>query len=98
MVLVTEPDARPFVPWRERAQGVVFWPNLKFSYNFTGKVAGGLKYYGSVRPVTGIDPVAQQQQQIFSAIDLNIAPQWEINFGLVVGVTRATDRLVLSRK
>jgi hypothetical protein len=75
-------------------QGVVFSPNFKFSYDFTPKIAAGLEYYGSVGPVTGFDAVAQQQHQIFPAIDLNIAPQWEINFGLGVGFTRSTDHLI----
>jgi len=75
-------------------QGVVFSPNFKFSYDFTPKIAGGLEYYGSVGPVTGLDPVSQQQHQIFPAIDLNLAPQWEINFGLGVGLTGSTDHLI----
>jgi hypothetical protein len=74
--------------------GMVFSPNFKFSYDFSPKIAGGLEYYGSVGPVTGFDAVAQQQHQIFPAIDLNLAPQWEINFGLGVGVTRSTDHLI----
>ena len=75
-------------------QGVVFSPNAKFSYDLTPKIAGGLEYYGSVGPVTGFDPVAQQQHQIFPTVDLNLAPQWEINFGVGVGVTRSTDHLI----
>jgi hypothetical protein len=76
------------------AQGVVFSPNAKFSYDLTRKVSAGLEYYGSVGPVTGFDPLSQQQHQIFPAIDLNIAPQWEVNFGLGVGFTGATDHLI----
>jgi hypothetical protein len=75
-------------------QGLVFSPNFKFSYYFTPKIGGGLEYYGSVGPVTGFDPVYEQQHQFFPAIDLNLAPQWEINFGLGVGVTRNTDHLI----
>jgi hypothetical protein len=75
-------------------EGVVFSPNFKFSYNFTPKIAGGLEYYGSVGPITSFLPISQQQQQIFPAIDLNIAPQWEINFGFGVGLTRSTDHLI----
>ncbi len=74
--------------------GVTFSPNFKFSYDFTPKISGGLEYYGSLGPVTDFDPVYQQEQQIFPAIDLNLAPQWEINFGLGVGVTRSTDHLI----
>ncbi len=75
-------------------QGVVVSPNAKFSYELTRKVAAGLEYYGSVGPVTGFDPLSQQQHQIFPAIDLNIAPQWELNFGLGVGLTGSTDHLI----
>ena len=76
-------------------QGFVFSPNFKFSYDFTPKIAGGLEYYGSVGPATDFLPIHQQQQQIFPAIDLNLAPQWEINFGLGVGLTGTTDHLIL---
>jgi hypothetical protein len=75
-------------------QGLVFSPNFKFSYDFTPKIAGGLEYYGSVGPITGFDPIYLEQHQIFPAIDLNVAPQWEINFGLGVGLTRSTDHLI----
>jgi hypothetical protein len=75
-------------------QGLVFAPNFKFSYDFTPKIAGGIEYYGSLGPVKGFSPVSQQQHQIFPAIDLNIAPQWEINFGMGIGLTPATDHLI----
>jgi hypothetical protein len=31
---------------------------------------------------------------LFPAIDLNVSPKWEINFGLGVGLTRSTDHLI----
>lgn len=76
------------------SQGFVFSPNVKFGYDFTEKVTGGFEYYGSLGPVTGFDPIAQQQQQIFPTIDLNVSPKWEINFGVGVGMTRSTDHLI----
>jgi hypothetical protein len=78
----------------DASQGFVFSPNAKISYDFSPKVTGGFEYYGSLGPVTGFSPIAQQQQQIFPAIDLNVSPKWEINFGLGVGVTRSTDHLI----
>ena len=75
-------------------QGFVFSPNVKFSYDFTKKVTGGLEYYGSVGPATQFLPGPLQQHQIFPAIDLNLSPKWEVNFGLGVGVTRSTDHLI----
>lgn len=75
-------------------EGYIFSPNFKFSYDFTPKIAGGLEYYGSVGPLTGIFPPREQQHQFFPAIDLNVSPKWEFNFGLGVGVTASTDHLI----
>ena len=61
----------------------------------TPKVAAGFEYYGAVGPVTGFDPLRDQQQQIFPAIDLNVSPKWEINFGVGVGPTAATDHWIV---
>lgn len=76
------------------SDGFVFSPNFKLSYDFTKKIAGGFEYYGSVGPATNFNPIAQQQHQIFPAIDLNLSPKWEVNFGVGVGVTRSTDHLI----
>jgi hypothetical protein len=75
-------------------QGFVFSPNFKVSYDVTKKIATGVEYYGSLGPVTGFDPVSQQQQQIIPAIDLNFSEKWEFNFGVGVGLTKATDHLL----
>jgi len=76
-------------------QGVVFSPNAKFSYDLTKRIAGGLEYYGSLGPITGFDPLREQQQQIVPSIDLDLGPKWEFNFGVGVGVTGATDHLIV---
>ncbi len=76
-------------------QGVGFSPDVKLSYDFTPKIAGGFEYYGALGPVTGFDPLRQQGQQIFPAIDLNLSPNWEFNFGVGVGMTAGTDHLLI---
>ena len=76
-------------------QGFTFSPNFKFSYDFTPKIAGGLEYYGAFGPATEFLPADQQEHQFFPAIDLNVSPKWEINFGVGVGVTRSTDHLIV---
>ena len=76
-------------------KGVEFSPNVKVSYDFTKKIAGGLEYYGSYGPLTGFDPLHEQQQQFFPAIDIDFAPQWEFNFGVGIGATRSTDHLII---
>ena len=67
---------------------------MKFSYDFTKKITGGFEFYGSVGPATEFSPIGQQQHQIVPAIDLNLSPKWEVNFGLGVGFTHSTDHLI----
>ncbi len=74
--------------------GVVFSPNFNVTYNFTKKVSGGLEYYGSLGPVTGFDPIREQQQQIIPAVNIDFGPNWEFNFGVGVGITGGTDHLL----
>jgi len=54
----------------------------------------GGKPGGALGPVTGFDPVRAQRHHIYPAVDLNVSPKWEINFGLGVGVTRSTSHLI----
>lgn len=75
-------------------KGVEFSPNFTVGYDFTKKINGALEYYGQLGPVTGFDPVAQQEQQIFPAINLNVSPKWEINLGVGWGLTHSTDHLI----
>src|SRR5207248_5758252 len=78
-------------------RGVEFSPNFKASYDFfkssvggyTKVVSGGLEYYGAFGPVGDFDPLRDQQQQFFPAIDVDVSPKWEINFGVGIGTTRS---------
>jgi hypothetical protein len=76
-------------------EGVVFSPNVKVGYDITKVINGGFEYYGSVGPLTGFDPLRQQQQQVFAVTDLNFSPNWEFNFGVGVGLTGGSDHLLV---
>ena len=75
-------------------KGAEFSPDFKFSYDVTKEVALGLEYYGSLGPIIGFSPYQQQELQIFPAIDLNLSPEWELNFGVGKGFTKSTDGLI----
>ncbi len=77
------------------SKGFEFSPDFKFSYDIIPQVAVGLEYYGALGPIANFDPLPEQQQQIVPAVDLNVSPKWEINFGVGVGVTRGTDHLLI---
>ena len=74
--------------------GVGFSPNFKAGYDFTKKINAGIEYYGALGPVTGFDPIGEEQQQIVPSVDLNLSKNWEFNAGLGVGVTHGTDHMI----
>ena len=75
--------------------GLDFSPAAKISYNFTKVIAGGLEYYADYGSITDIASLHNQQQQFFPVIDLYVSPKWEINFGVGVGPTAATDHWIV---
>jgi hypothetical protein len=75
--------------------GYVFSPNAKFSYDVTKKVAAGMEYYGSVGSLTGLDAIRDQEHLLVPAVDIDFGKNWEFNFGVGVGVTQATDHLLV---
>lgn len=79
----------------EQQRGYVFSPNVKVSYDVSKVVSAGIEYYGALGPLSGFDPLHEQQQQILPAIDLNLGPNWEFNFGVGVGMTGSTDHLLI---
>jgi hypothetical protein len=76
-------------------RGVGFAPGVKVSYDFTRAISGGVEYYADYGRLGNFDTLHQQQQQLFVVADLNVSPVWEINFGVGVGSTAATDHLII---
>jgi hypothetical protein len=74
-------------------QGVVFSSSFTFSYDITKRILAGWEYYGSWGPITDFSPLHDQQQQVFPAIDVDLGPEWEFNFGVGIGATASTDQL-----
>jgi hypothetical protein len=77
------------------SQGVVFSPNFKVGYDVSKRIQAGFEYYGSVGPITGFNPLREQQQQFVPSIDLELGPDWEFNAGVGWGVTQSTDHLIV---
>jgi hypothetical protein len=75
--------------------GIGFSPAAKISYDFTKEITGGFEYYADYGSITNIASLHNQQQQLFPAIDLNVSPDWEINFGVGIGPTAATDHWIV---
>jgi hypothetical protein len=82
--------------------GLDFAPAVKLGWDFSKVVNGGVEYYGDYGSIRDIAPLRDQQQMIFPSVDLNVSPDWEINFGVGVGATAATDhwifKLIVGRR
>src|SRR5580704_3940326 len=76
-------------------QGLGFAPGAKISYDFSRVVSGGIEWYADYGAIGNISPVHTQQQQLFIVTDLNVSPLWEINIGVGIGATAATDHLIV---
>jgi hypothetical protein len=84
------------------AEGFEFSPNVAVTYELTPKIIPGVEYYGSFGPLRAFLPGAEQGHQIFPALNLNVSPEWEINMGLGIGLSKSTDpllfKLILGRR
>ena len=72
-----------------------FSPNVKIAYDIHKRVAFGLEYYGAYGPWRSWDPVRDTEQMFIPAVDIDFGKRWEFNFGVGVGVTQATDHLLI---
>jgi len=77
------------------SRAFTFSPNVAVTYDVTSKFTAGLEYYGAVGPLMGFEPLNQQQHQLFPVLDLNLSPNFEFNFGVGVGMTAATDHVIV---
>lgn len=77
------------------ARGISFSPAVKVSYDFTKQISGGVEYYADYGRLGRFASLHNQQQQVFAVTDLNVSPKWEINFGVGIGPTAATDHLII---
>jgi hypothetical protein len=75
--------------------GWQFSPSTKVSYDFSEKIAGGLEYYGDLGPATDPYPLNRQHHQFFPSVDLDLSPQWELNFGVGWDPYHSSDHLIV---
>lgn len=77
-------------------KGFEFTPNAKIALDVTRLVTAGFEYYGAMGDVRHFDPWQQQSHEIYPAIDLNLGPDWEVNFGVSIPVSKGVeDRRVI---
>jgi hypothetical protein len=75
--------------------GPEFEPSVKFAWNVTKIIAAGVEYYAAPGAITHFEPRREQWHLIVPTIDLEVSPDWELNFGVGRGLTGATANWVV---
>jgi len=73
----------------------VFSPNVDVGYDVTKRVNLSVEYYGATGPINRLDPIKDQEHQIFLATNLDFGPEWEFNFGYGTTLTATGDKHIV---
>lgn len=76
-------------------RGFALEPSAKIAYTLTPKIKPGLEYYSALGLVTRIDPLRNQGHILMPSIDLFLHKRLELNLAVGVGLTSASERLIL---
>jgi hypothetical protein len=91
LYLSINPDLSVATKGPDAGASPVFEPDMKVGWDFTKAVNAGFEYYGQTGPVTQFAPLLDQHHLLFAASDLNLSPDWEINFGVGRGLTSTSE-------
>jgi hypothetical protein len=72
-----------------------FEPSVKTGWDFTKKVQAGVEYYTETGTVRHFDPFGDEHHIVFGVADLNVSPDWEINFGVGRGITDTSEHWIV---
>jgi hypothetical protein len=71
-----------------------FEPGVKFAWSVIPQIAAGVEYYAATGPITNFEPADEQRHMIFPTIDLEVSPDWELNFAVGRGLTSASEHWI----
>jgi len=76
-------------------KGINIEPQFKTIYTINNKVGLGIEYYSNLGSFKGILPGKFQEHLIGPMVDLYIDPKWEINTGVLFGLTKNSNQSIL---
>jgi hypothetical protein len=94
LYLSINPDLSKALKGPDQHDAPDFEPGVKFSWNLTPLVAAGAEYYGATGSITHFLPRQEQRHMIFPTIDLDVSPDWELNFGVGRGLTGSSEHWI----
>ena len=76
-------------------KGLSINPQFKTVYTIEHKVGVGIEYYGDLGTVKRIVPGKFQEHLLGPMIDLYLDPKWEVNTGMLFGMTENSNHTIL---
>ena len=72
-----------------------FTPNVQVGYDVTKVVNLAIEYYGATGTIKRSEPLADQEHVVYAAVNLDLGPAWEFNFGYGTAMTGGGDKRVV---
>lgn len=95
LYLSINPDLSLATKGPDAGSAPAFEPNAKIGWDVTKAISAGLEYYAETGPVKHFDPLSKQHHILFPAVDLNVSPDWEFNFGIGKGLTDTSEHWIV---
>ena len=95
LYLSVNPDLSLALKGPDAGSAPAFEPNAKVGWDVTNTISAGIEYYAETGPVKHFDPLSEQHHVLFPAIDLNVSPDWELNFGVGKGLTSTSEHWIV---
>ncbi len=95
LYLSINPDMSLPIKGPDAGSAPAFEPIGKVGWDLSKKLAAGIEYYSETGTVKHIEPLSDQHHILFGAADLNVSPDWELNFGVGRGLTGTSEHWVV---
>ena len=95
LYLSINPDLSKALKGPDSGEGFEFEPGVKVAWSVTPIVAAGIEYYAATGTITHFLPREEQRHMIFPTIDLEVSPDWELNFAVGRGLTGSSEHWIL---
>jgi hypothetical protein len=93
--LSINPDLSKALKGPDSAKGPEFEPGVKLAWSLTPIIAAGVEYYGATGSINHFEPRSEQRHMIFPTIDLDVSPDWELNFAVGRGLTGVSEHWIV---
>ena len=95
LYLSINPDLSVAIKGPDAGSAPAFEPQVKMGWDFTKTVSAGFEYYAETGSVKHFDPLSDEHHLLFAVTDLNVSPDWELNFGVGRGLTDTSEHWIV---